>query len=390
MNRNILFLIFVLAGLTVGGGGILIATATGMLSIPSYEATVAQKSKTTAGIGNSASQTGSPNAGGTTAAVAAVSTPVPTPQTNIDDQCHALAGHPEDPNLIGLGVSDAQMDTDAAISACRAAVENQPDNPTLNFQLGRALQLHGNSGESEEYLSFAAQLADAAAMTHYAWLFIDQQNDIETLEALIEYANGSLEGGYQPAKELLDLLNAQLAELQELLNPAFDPNLFQNTEIITALWERDFSALDNITSNFYIEDYGVPKTFSEYAMALSKQMNAPYPIMCTRLLEAGVEARIKSSLEKAITNATVRNPTQSLQMVGGMLQQMLGNGGSMQGMATGMANMNDRVSTGLSISAKLAEQGMKDAITLMDMYGCDGNIPKTIAKNLADYAFGRY
>ncbi len=61
-------------------------------------------------------------------------------------ECDRLAGHPSDPNAVTGGVSRADMDKPAAIAACLAAVESDPGNPRLNYQLARA---YGYSGMHE-------------------------------------------------------------------------------------------------------------------------------------------------------------------------------------------------------------------------------------------------
>jgi len=58
--------------------------------------------------------------------------------------CDTLAAHPKDPERVTDGVTRDAMDTEAAIAACQAAVEADPDNPRLRYQLGRALDYTGD------------------------------------------------------------------------------------------------------------------------------------------------------------------------------------------------------------------------------------------------------
>ena len=62
-------------------------------------------------------------------------------------ECDRQAAHPNDPEAVTAGVERAEMDLDAAINACREAVEADPRNPRLNYQLARA---YGYSGRHEE------------------------------------------------------------------------------------------------------------------------------------------------------------------------------------------------------------------------------------------------
>ncbi len=61
-------------------------------------------------------------------------------------QCDRLASHPDDPEAVAAGLRRADMDLPAAIEACRAAVQADPGNPRLNYQLARA---YGYSGQHE-------------------------------------------------------------------------------------------------------------------------------------------------------------------------------------------------------------------------------------------------
>lgn len=66
-------------------------------------------------------------------------------------ECDRQAAHGRDPGHVAPAVTQDGMDKAAAIAACRAAVENDPDNPRLNYQLGRAL---GYSNRGEEAMPY--------------------------------------------------------------------------------------------------------------------------------------------------------------------------------------------------------------------------------------------
>ena len=55
-------------------------------------------------------------------------------------QCDRLAAHPADRAAVASGVVFEQIDAPAAISACRAALQDDPNNIRLSYQLGRALE----------------------------------------------------------------------------------------------------------------------------------------------------------------------------------------------------------------------------------------------------------
>lgn len=61
-------------------------------------------------------------------------------------ECDRMAAHYDDPEAVTDGVGRSDMDTQAAIEACQAAVAADPGNPRLNYQLARA---YGYSGQHE-------------------------------------------------------------------------------------------------------------------------------------------------------------------------------------------------------------------------------------------------
>lgn len=66
-------------------------------------------------------------------------------------ECDRLAAHGRDPGHVAPPVSQDGMDKPAAIAACEAAVAADPENPRLNYQLGRA---YGYSGRGEDAMPY--------------------------------------------------------------------------------------------------------------------------------------------------------------------------------------------------------------------------------------------
>lgn len=65
--------------------------------------------------------------------------------------CDVLAAHARDPGHVGTPVTSSTMDKEAAIAACQVAVKADPDNPRLNYQLGRAYGYSGRGAEAMPY-----------------------------------------------------------------------------------------------------------------------------------------------------------------------------------------------------------------------------------------------
>ena len=72
--------------------------------------------------------------------------------------CDRLAAHGRDPGHVAAAVDSAAMDKPAAIKACHDAVSNDPDNPRLNYQLGRA---YGYSGQGERAMPYRLKALEA-------------------------------------------------------------------------------------------------------------------------------------------------------------------------------------------------------------------------------------
>lgn len=73
-------------------------------------------------------------------------------------ECDRLAAHGRDPGHVGTPATSSTMDKEAAIAACHEAVEADPDNPRLNYQLGRA---YGYSGRGDEAMPYRQKALDA-------------------------------------------------------------------------------------------------------------------------------------------------------------------------------------------------------------------------------------
>ena len=65
--------------------------------------------------------------------------------------CDEMAANPDDPNRVSAGRSQSAINLPAAIEACMAAVEAEPGNPRLNYQLGRVLGYSERGDEAMPY-----------------------------------------------------------------------------------------------------------------------------------------------------------------------------------------------------------------------------------------------
>ncbi|MGB4867272.1 MAG: hypothetical protein WBP38_15405, partial [Hyphomicrobium sp.] len=129
-------------------------------------------------------------------------------------ECDRLAAEPGDPFKMVDGVAVESVQADLALEACIAALEHDPANARLKFQLGRVLSLQGadeqargflEAAASENYAASSVALGDlellkdgreAAALAHYkkavanGYLYLQER--ISALESLNEpnYSSG--------------------------------------------------------------------------------------------------------------------------------------------------------------------------------------------------------
>ena len=71
-------------------------------------------------------------------------------------ECDRLASHGSDPERVAPGVSQSSMRKAAAIAACLADTQVQPENRRLRYQLGRAYFYSGRAADAMPHLTFAA------------------------------------------------------------------------------------------------------------------------------------------------------------------------------------------------------------------------------------------
>ena len=72
-------------------------------------------------------------------------------------QCDRLAAHPLDPDRITTGVPTAEVDQDAAISACEHDLADDPENPRLIYQLARVYFYNGRTKEAVSTITRASE-----------------------------------------------------------------------------------------------------------------------------------------------------------------------------------------------------------------------------------------
>lgn len=72
-------------------------------------------------------------------------------------ECDRLASHGSDPERVAPGVSQSSMRKAAAIAACLADTDVQPENRRLRYLLGRAYFYSGRADDAMPHLIFSAE-----------------------------------------------------------------------------------------------------------------------------------------------------------------------------------------------------------------------------------------
>jgi hypothetical protein len=88
-------------------------------------------------------------------------------------ECDRQASHKDDPFHVLPGLSSSQMNLEAAIAACLADVERDPENPRLRYQLARSLGYSGRGSEATPHreAAVAANYPQALFVVGYLHLY---------------------------------------------------------------------------------------------------------------------------------------------------------------------------------------------------------------------------
>ena len=135
--------------------------------------------------------------------------------------CDLAAAHPSDPNKVGPGVAQAEMNFPSAIAACEMAVAGDPDNPRLRYQLARAYTYSGQTGEGWPHMeaAVAAEYPQALFVSGYmqylgrsdtsadvcrAGRLLRRSAQYGRLAAQVGFARYALDGGFDGCEGLAD------------------------------------------------------------------------------------------------------------------------------------------------------------------------------------------
>lgn len=313
-------------------------------------------------------------------------------------RCDQLAGHPDDPYKEGAGISDYQLEADLAANACLDALELDPTDPHIQFQLGRSLMALGEIEEAGIYLAESSEQGYPAASAHLADIFLEQEElSDEDIDLVLELYKFAYENGYGPAKQSYDDLLAALKErekenenksLSAVSGAGFNPDRFQRGDIMLALFTGDFDVINKMESGFVMEDAGIPLSFIHYTNSLVETLNQMF--VCPTLLDAGISATIKKQ-----TVMQAMSPDTNKQLMSKGFSHFLNSfGNQSKDPYQAVNDFMQPIAKGEALAETLKEMGQKDAYALQRFYSgqynaCDTAVAERIADNLYRYVTGQ-
>jgi hypothetical protein len=103
----------------------------------------------------------------------------PSKYSQAPTACDVLASHPDDPNRVAPGRERAEIAKDfpGAVAACRSAVEREPGNPRLQYQLARVLGYSGQGTLAMPHRAKAVEGRYPQALFVVGYLYLTGQNE---------------------------------------------------------------------------------------------------------------------------------------------------------------------------------------------------------------------
>jgi len=128
--------------------------------------------------------------------------------SNVIAKCDSLAASPFDterPSGV-LGIKSSELDKNAALDACKLAAAQFPDNPRMQFEYGRVLELNGDYDEAMKSYGKAVNQDYAAALSNVAGLYQNGNGVIKNSEIAISLYSKAAARGNPAAQYNLGLI----------------------------------------------------------------------------------------------------------------------------------------------------------------------------------------
>ncbi|MEP3428357.1 MAG: tetratricopeptide repeat protein [Roseibium sp.] len=292
--------------------------------------------------------------------------------SNTPNRCDYVAAHPDDPEAIAAGAPDGSIDLGVAIPACEQALNADPDNPRLQFQLGRAYWEADRDDEAIELFRRAALGGDYSAA--YAFLGIAYEYGYATGAPETELARSlyhvALQRGFNPAQDLLAALAPARAISPLPGTNSVDFSGYYQPQILQNIYEEKFDELNEepLKVVFYLR--GMYEFFQQ-------KVNW-FDLKCAHLHDTRL-------MQKVVRNLMGANPQTAVSGASGIVERVLSQvqgklqSGDIAGLVTGYMEMQI-----------LPDEGNRDAGHLVsdNNDNCEAETIKRLYKN-AQYYFLR-
>lgn len=269
------------------------------------------------------------------------------------DRCDRLATQPGDPSGRKTPVSDEQLAIGDAVTACEEAVKYAPNDPRLQFELGRAYWAAHRDFEAVHQFAASAEQKYAAAKKYLGdAYYMDRglpDGQTPNAQTALKWYQESASGGFS-------LANASVLEAQTSIRKnTFDRDKFQNSTLMQTIYRGDVLETDH------------PFAMSYYVQGLVHRLNDDQTIF--------MDQKCKSLVN--IIGGTVIDNAQ-LVALGKVISKSQKANGDIKW---------DVVFQGLVENAGQdvwKDQGDRDATVLFDkdVYGCDSTVTQQIIKNI--------
>lgn len=276
--------------------------------------------------------------------------------------CDELAAHPEDKGRKGPGVEDDRLAAGPAVEACTQAVGQNPSEPRLHFQLGRAYWAAKRYEEALDSFLKAEESGYAPA-----YFYLGQA-----------YEQGLVEGrrADPAAARSLYLLGAAeefgpaARAYQELMSYEPDFSEFKQPAFLQALYEGNFDELNKtrMKAIFYVQ--GIHRF-----MALTREDFEDADPACPKVVDRATSNELERVIHVAVFG---REPDYSIE---GAFQALLG----MQNKA-----FDPNFYSQLAVAEELVMNGTDDFYQFSYDYGaCDGPAVERLYANIKRFVAER-
>jgi TPR repeat protein len=140
-------------------------------------------------------------------------------------ECDRLAANPTDPKRPDgvKGVVFNRIDAENAIKTCRAAVESNPNQSRVEYELGRALDAGGQYTDALNHYRKAADAGYAAAMASIGYVYEEGTRVTKDLALAQDWYRKAVDAGDEAAKSSLIRLEQASNDQQPQAEPQSAP-----------------------------------------------------------------------------------------------------------------------------------------------------------------------